>query len=37
VVRKKNPSLISFLYGAHWILGQSEDGMAHSHQGSIRK
>ncbi len=29
--------LISFQHGAYWILGQSQDGMAHSHQGSIRK
>jgi hypothetical protein len=29
--------LLSFLYGGCWILGQSKNGMAHSHQGSICK
>src|SRR5262245_7717533 len=28
--------LLSFAYGAYWILGQSEDGVADFHQGAIR-
>ena len=37
----RNPSQTArrslwFLYGVHWILGESKDGMACSHQGSIR-
>src|SRR5215471_2284299 len=43
--RRPNPArtarigkiLLSSLYGGRWILGQSKNGMAHSHQDSIRK